>query len=1629
MTRYVSTAETNTVIVDTDLDPDVIVTASGSITSNNGYGIDLSGASAAYATIFGSVYANDTGINFAHDFSNIAVASTGTVYGGFAGVNLGGSQSVLRNEGQILAANYGTVNSGVLLGGTDNYVFNTGSIAGVFGIRAEFEGYKNQIVNRGVISGSQTAISLNLFNGLTGSGVSASAVDPSRYGVFNHGDVLGGSIGIEGTGPVRVVNTGLIDAADLGVSLTTGADEQSILTNSGTIVAAVAFKGGGGRDTVLNTGRIEGNLTFGDGADIYDGRGGRVLGTVTLGDGNDTAHGGDAADLFNGGFDDDSLSGNGGDDVLDGGAGNDFLDGGDGADILRGGLGDDVYVVASLDDDVEEADEVGGADTVRASISYVLGANVENLVLTGAAHLSGTGNELANILTGNDGDNVLDGGLGLDRLRGGKGNDTYVVDDEGDVVVEAADEGTDVVHASVSYALSLNVERLVLTGARDINGVGNQLANVIIGNGGDNLIDGGAGADLLQGGDGDDTYLVDHAGDVVNEAAGEGDDTVQSSVSFTLGAHLEALILTGAGHIHGTGNGLANALTGNGGNNVLDGGAGADMLAGGDGNDTYVVDDSGDVVTEDEDAGIDTVQASVSYTLGAHVENLILTGSADLAGTGNDLANTLAGNAGHNMLRGGMGNDILDGGAGTDTAMFSGNRADYTIVLNDDGSVTVTDNTAGRDGVDLLRNMEALRFGDGTLLLTNKAPSAPVVQGAVGPVNENAPVHSVVATVRSTDAENDTLTYSLATNPGNKFAIDPTTGVITLLGAVNYEATAAQDPDLQTENAGTPQERRFYDLAVRAAETASGISSGQTTVRVYITDVNEAPTGLSFTDGTRAATISEAATDGAVVGDLMALDPEGDTDLIFAFDTSGRGGSSGAGNAGGRFKIEDGKLKVAALTNITKPETYTVTIKVTDRNGDEGSTSTYRDFLIRVNPVTEAPVPVLSITATNAVRSEGTSEDGYTDFTFTVARSVVGSAVGATWTIATGNGIDADDFETLGGTVSFADDGVATAVITVRVRQDTARELNENFTIALSQPTGGAVISTNNGNAQGTINNDDNAAPEIGGVTEAVVVNVDDNAVATPFGNVTIADDSATVTVKVTMDNAGEGAFVNLSGGTYNAQEGTYTFQGTAAAAQVALRALQFDPADRETAAVGATQDTTFTIEVTDVEGLPATPNSHVTVRSATANRAPTLTAQAVTKTIAHNENTTLVTPFDQVSIGEVKAGDDVTVVIRMDLAAKGQFSNLSGGVYDETEGTYTITGTAATVQTTVRALQFNPRDRDGGNGTETTTFTISVQDESGATVTSNGAIKVDSTIPVAPPQINNPPAPVLSGNAAVEYAAAGTLVGTLSATDADGDALTYTLLGNADGRFTLSGNQILVADGFRLDFEQQASHTVKVRVSDGTHTVDKDFTISVTDVNPEITAGTAANDVFKGGALNDVLAGNLGNDRLFGQGGADILKGEAGHDVLGGGEGKDKLTGGKGKLSQDAFLFDTKLTDAKGKPSKSLANKSKDQILDFGAKYDSIWFDDAAFTNKTIAKYLNGKGASLDKPVKMKAGFFKKGERATDKDDFFIYNERTKKLYFDVDGSGSKAMVEIASLKLQKGEGTTLTHKDFFFV
>src|SRR6185369_15778979 len=109
--------------------------------------------------------------------------------------------------------------------------------------------------------------------------------------------------------------------------------------------------------------------------------------------------------------------------------------------------------------------------------------------------------------------NTLDGGLGVDTMSGGGSDDLYIVDNTNDVVIENAGSGTDTVLSSASYSLTANVERLTLTGSGNINGTGNSLDNIIIGN---------SGINTLTGGLGNDYYVVQNTSDAVVENAGEG---------------------------------------------------------------------------------------------------------------------------------------------------------------------------------------------------------------------------------------------------------------------------------------------------------------------------------------------------------------------------------------------------------------------------------------------------------------------------------------------------------------------------------------------------------------------------------------------------------------------------------------------------------------------------------------------------------------------------------------------------------------------------------------------------------------------------------------------------------------------------------------------------------------------------------------------------------------------------------------------------------------------------------------------------------------------------------------------------------------------------------------------------
>jgi len=392
----------------------------------------------------------------------------------------------------------------------------------------------------------------------------------------------------------------------------------------------------------------------------------------------------------------------------------------------------------------------------------VLAVGARTLTLVGAAR-NGMGNSLANRIAGNGLDNLLDGGdgndtiiggagrdiliggNGTDRLEGGSGDDTYYVGDDLDRIVEGTGGGHDEVRALGqvrTYRLGADVEDLTYMGAGPFTGFGNASANRLAastgadrlyGEGGNDTLDGGKGADTLCGGTGNDVYYVDSTGDVVAEAADQGNDIVYSSVSRGLGSNIEQLVLTGMARLNGTGNALANVLTGNDANNTLSGldgddtlrggdgndylqggngadnlggGRGFDRLAGGAGNDTYVG-PTGDLIIEDANGGTDSVESATTFSLDgiANVENLILVGSASIDGTGNALANRIMGNAGSNALAGGDGRDTLDGGDGNDTLAGGGNVDQLTggrgndIYVDPDGDSIVETADGGVDTV------------------------------------------------------------------------------------------------------------------------------------------------------------------------------------------------------------------------------------------------------------------------------------------------------------------------------------------------------------------------------------------------------------------------------------------------------------------------------------------------------------------------------------------------------------------------------------------------------------------------------------------------------------------------------------------------------------------------------------------------------------------------------------------------------------------------------------------------------------------------------------------------------------------------------------------------------------------
>jgi serralysin len=651
------------------------------------------------------------------DYSSISFAS------GFVTIDLatgqtsvsGGNTEQITNFENVEGSDGGETIIGNSLANVLNGNDGNDVIDGGFGGDVIDGGVGNDTINGG--SGS------DVLNGGDG--------NDTLFGGFFTDTVNGGN----GDDTITVLDGEFIDNVDGGAG--TDTLDLSNISNDGPVVI----------DTTAGT--WDETPTFGGPATIVNME--RIIGTQ-LGDtitGSNTGVASNSIIYLDGQGGDDLLVGDGGGDTLLGGAGNDTLRGGFDVDNVFGGDGDDTIAVLE-GEFIDNVDGGAGTDTLDLSdidglgqfgftsgpvnINLAAGTWTEvppfpgTQTITGIERIIGTqlgdtitsangadrinfvdgqggndtivGDDFTDTLLGGSGNDVLQGGFNNDIINGGLGNDTIVVlegefidDVDGGAHTDTLDlsdmDGTGGPGGTSGAAIvNLAAGTWDLTsgsgGARTITGVeivrGTQLGDSLTGgaavdtfygNGGDDTFSGGAGADKLYGGLGNDTYFRE-AGDVINELAGEGTDLVVSALSYTLGANLENLTLTGAGNISGTGNTGVNTIIGNTGNNLIkirDAGV-VDTALGGLGNDIYEV-DVGDILIENIGEGTDTVRAVQSYTLGANLENLELGGVGNTSGTGNDLANRLTGNTGNNTLTGGLGRDVLVGDTGNDRFDFN----------------------------------------------------------------------------------------------------------------------------------------------------------------------------------------------------------------------------------------------------------------------------------------------------------------------------------------------------------------------------------------------------------------------------------------------------------------------------------------------------------------------------------------------------------------------------------------------------------------------------------------------------------------------------------------------------------------------------------------------------------------------------------------------------------------------------------------------------------------------------------------------------------------------------------------------------------------------------------------------
>ena len=711
------------------------------------------------------------------------------------------------------------------------------------------------------------------------------------------------------------------------------------------------------------------------------------------------------------------------------------------------------------------------------------------------------------------------GGIGNDALFGHSGNDTIDGGNDNDAISGGADEDS------------------LLGGNGNDTIFGDEGNDTIDGGAGNDTINGGVGADSMVGGDGDDTYYVDNIDDVIIESSSSkgGNDTViirnslLSRDNFSQFVGIENFIQEGetdakisgdnnantlkgnAGNNYIFGNGGNDSLFGYGGNDTIDGGQGIDVLDGGDGDDTYIINNVEDTIKDS--SGVDAVESSETITIVSYktVENLTLTGSKAINGTGNDNDNTIEGNDSDNKLDGGRGNDTLFGGDGNDTlvgaagnnvldggngeddvASYNGVQSDFQV-KNTDGVWSVIN--IQNNATDQLKDVEFVQFNDAQIQLatfngidTGTLPNISVKDVTLVEGNKNGSTRAtVVITLDKTSTEE--VTVEISTEDG------------TAVDGEDYEALNAETITFAAgETSKTVPINITSDLVwendenfIVILDNAQGAEVDQAQATVTIT--NDDKPSLSIAS---AVSITEGEAGKANAEVIVTLSAPVSQDVTVSYKTTdGTAKSTGSAadfsNTKGTLTFKAGEMTKKILVPIAddklaeSSEDFRVTLS-SAKGALLDTTHSVSKITILDN---DAPVtkPVLSVTAPSDV-TDGSDMDAEFIVNLSAASS---KSVTVNYTTADGTAKNGSDYTVTSGTLTFAP-GETTQSVFVPIMGDSDVEGNETFSLKLSgakEATLGKLSA-----AKATISDDGGSVSSSSAMVVIDVVGVHSDAVA-----------------------------------------------------------------------------------------------------------------------------------------------------------------------------------------------------------------------------------------------------------------------------------------------------------------------------------------------------------------------------------------------------------------------------------------------------------------------------------------------------------------------------------------------------